>query len=146
MRVRHVLVLLGLAAVVAIGLTSCSELGVVSIDERITQFQSDLNSSTRSTIYEDFHPTLTSDYAALKDPTTTIDTVLPTGTNYSLTITDQSSPSTGVLVTITAGPASLSTPRYLRLVMDMTGLSDYRIVSLELDDGTGAFTSGPQIQ
>jgi hypothetical protein len=140
MKARHIVLLVGVAAVIA-ALASCSLFGIVSIDNRITDFQNDLNSSTRAAIFQDFHPTKTSDYSALKDPKTTIDPLIPpvgTSPNYVLTVTDETSPSTGVLVTITGGSAgAFPTPQYLNLVMDVTGSSDYRIVSLELSTTQG---------
>jgi hypothetical protein len=149
MRTRHILVLLAIAVVLAAGVIGCNPFGSVSITERISQFQTDLNSADRSNIYMNFHPTSTSDYNALKSSSATLDSVIDpvgSGPNYTLTITDQSDPSTGVLVTISAGPAAWSTyPRYLKLVMETTGVGDYRIVSLWLDDGSGNFTGSPQI-
>ena len=77
MRVRHFLFLLGIAVVLAAGVAGCSLFGFVSISDRITQFQNDLNNSDRSNIYQDFHPTSTSDYNALKSSSATLDSVLP---------------------------------------------------------------------
>jgi hypothetical protein len=149
MKARHIFLLIGVAAIL-VALASCSLFGIVSIDDRIATFQSDLNSATRTAIYQDFHPTLTADYSALKDPKTTIDPLIPpvgNGPAYVLTITDETSPSTGVLVTITGGTSGyFPTPQYLSLVMDVTGPSDHRIVALELSDTKGSFTGTPQIQ
>ena len=150
MKSRHALRLVGATLVFAGALAGCSFLNMVSIDERITSFQSDLNSATRATLYEDFNPDLTADYNALKDPTTTIDPLIPVlGTGdapYTLTVTDKSSPSTGVFVTIDGGPAGFGAPKYLKLVMETTGLADYRIVSLELSNTAGSFPGPAQIK
>ncbi|MGA2975411.1 MAG: hypothetical protein ABSF77_08900 [Spirochaetia bacterium] len=143
MRIRRILLPVLVVLILAGGLISCSFLGMVSIDDRIAQFQTDLNSATRSTIYEDFHPTKTSDYNALKDPVT-IEAVFPplgiSDTAYSLTVTDESNPATGVIVTVTGGPASFNAPKHLKLVMDTTGVSDYRIVSLAIDNDDNNYT------
>jgi hypothetical protein len=147
MKTRHILLLIGVAAILG-GLAGCSLFGIVSIEDRLATFQTDLNSATRTVIYQNFHPTRTSDYSALKDPMTTIDVVIPAlGTNpaYSLSVTDKSDPANGVKVTITGGPAGFG-PQYLNLVMDVTGTSDYRILSLELSGTRGYFTGNPQIQ
>ncbi len=147
MRVRHIVLGLLAAAALSGALVGCDLLGMVSIDQRITDFQTSLNGD-RTTLYENFHPTLTSDYNALKDPTTTIDPLIPvlgTGdTPYSLSITDQGSPSTGVMVTISGGGSGWG-PKYLKLVMETTGTSDYRIVSLEIE-GTNSFPGPAQLQ
>lgn len=150
MKGRHILFLIGIAAILAAVIVGCSVAGAtVSVTQRITDFQSDLNSSGRTTIYEDFHPTMTSDYNALKDPTTTIDSVIPPlGTSdpaYVLTVTDDTYPATGVFVTITGGPVTFGAPQYLKLVMAVTGTADYRIVSLALSNTAGSFPT-TQIQ
>jgi len=147
MKARLILLLAGAAAIL-VALASCSLLGIVSIDDRLANFQTDLNSATRSTIYQDFHPTKTSDYNALKSPILTIDVVIPAvGSNpaYSLQVTDKSDPASGVKATITGGPAGFG-PQYLNLVMDVTGTSDYRIVSLELSSVRDSFPGPAQIQ
>jgi hypothetical protein len=122
-------------------------LGIVSIDQRITDFQSDLNMTTRTSAYLNFHPTLTADYAALKDGTT-ITSIFPlpdgSGTAYSLTVTSETD-SAAVLVTVSGGPTSFGSTHYLQLNMSTTGIADYRIVTLEISTST-TFTGTPQIK
>ena len=149
MRTRHVLCFLGLAASLAGAIVGCSLLGSVSIDERIASFQADLNKTDRTSAYLNFHPDLTTDFDTLKSGAT-IMTIFPlpdgTGTSYTLSITDKSSPSTGVFVTVTGGPTpAFFPPLYLKLVMQTTGTSDYRIVSLEWRN-TAVFPGPPQIK
>jgi hypothetical protein len=135
MKPRHLIRIAVAGPLLAGLLAGCSLLGFVSITERVAQFQVDLNSSTRVALYENFHPDLCYDYSALKDPVATIDTPMPrvgTGTQYVLSITDDTAPSNGVIVTVTAGPAAYgTTPKYLKLVMEISGLGDYRIASFE---------------
>ncbi len=143
MRVRHILVLLGIAVLLTAGVVGCSLFGIVSISDRVAQFQSDLNTADRANIYQNFLSTM-SDYAALKDPTTTINTVYPlvgSGTGYALSVIDQTNPSSGVIVEITAGPAgySPSYPRYMKLVMTASGLNNL-ISALYQDNGPGTTT------
>jgi hypothetical protein len=147
MKPRHLIRIVVAGTLLAVLLAGCSLLGFVSIDERMAQFQDDLNSVDRLTLYNNFHPDLTADYAALKVPSLTIDTLIPlratTDPLYALAVTDQASPSTGVLVTITGGPASYGAPKYLKLVMETSGIGDYRIVSLQQSSIT-TFTGTPQ--
>jgi hypothetical protein len=67
-------------------------MGGASIEQRIV-FQSDLNTSARSNIYQDFLPTVT-DYTALKNPSSTFNTLFPSAPpNYLLTVMKESMPS-----------------------------------------------------
>ena len=148
MRVRHIV--LAVVVLLAGVLVGCDFIAPVSIDQRITDFQADLNKTTRTSAYLNFHPTLTKAYDALKDGST-ITTLFPlpdgTGSSYVLTVTDESAPgTTGVLVTVTGGPTSYLGTHHLILVMETTAISDYRIVSLSTDDGAGHFLSTPQIE
>ena len=150
MKLRHVL-LAAAVAVIAVGFLATCDLftSPVSIDQRIADFQSDLNNAVRTSAYNDFHPTMTADYNALKDGST-INTLFPVvngGTTYTLTVTDESSPSTGVMVTVSGGPNTFNSgsPKYLKLVMAVTGTADYRIVSLEMET-TAVFPGPAQIQ
>jgi hypothetical protein len=135
MKARHVYAILAAASLAALALTSCS-LSSVSIEQRISTFQSDLNTTDRIAVYQDFHPTLTHEYNNLKDPSTSgfdAEFPVPTVTNYSLSIYDKSNPTAGVIVQVTAGPASGSTfvpTYYLSLTMATTGSDDWRIVTL----------------
>jgi hypothetical protein len=144
MRVRHYVLFILVALAMAGMFVGCDLLGFVSIDQRVTDFQDSLNAADRSTLYTNFHPTLTSDYAALKDPTTTINQLMPplgTGdTTYTLTVADETDPATGVIVNVTGGPASYGAPKHLKLVMDVTGTGDYRIVSLAMDNNDSVYT------
>ena len=145
MKIRHIVPLILVAGALASTIVGCS-LNAVSISQRISQFQSDLNSQDRTSAYLNFHPTLTLSYTALASGTT-ITTYFPLvngGTQYSLAITDQNSPSSGVRVTVNPGPVAFGpTPQYLNLVMATTNNDDWRIVSLALSNTYGSY---PTIQ
>ena len=85
MKSRHLFAILVGAALIVWTLASCDLLSSVSIAQRVSDFQSDLNSN-RANIYNDFHPTLTTQYNALKDPVTSgFNTAYPVpGPSYSL--------------------------------------------------------------
>ncbi len=147
MKPRYIVLVVVVAAVTGL-LAGCDLLGV-TIDQRVTAFTTDLNSTTRTSAYLNFHPTLTASYDALKDGVT-ITNLFPvpdgTGSAYDLQITDKSNPSTGVLVTVTGGPTSYGGTHHLILVMATTGTSDWRIVSLSMDNGSGTYPGTPQIE
>ncbi len=77
------LLLLGLLVLAFVG---CKPLSV-SVDDRIALFLSDVNSANWSSIYLNFHPTLTEDYAIISsNPTVAWDSVFPTEyAPYSIT-------------------------------------------------------------
>jgi hypothetical protein len=144
MRVRHYVIFLLVVLAMAGVLVGCDILGFVSIDQRVTDFQDSLNAADRTSLYLNFHPDQTADYAALKDPTTTIDVLMPrlgTGdTAYTLTVADESDAAAGVIVKVTGGPATYGAPKHLKLVMATTGTADYRIVSLAQDNNDSVYT------
>jgi hypothetical protein len=143
MKARHIVFFLVVAGLVAWTLISC-DVGAVSIADRISSFQDDLNTSSRSNLYKDFHPTETTEYPALANPSAIagFNTLFPVpGTAYSLSVVDSSN-SNAVIVQVAAGPTGgLYTPPgfYLRLKMDTTGTKDNRIVTLDasLSQGGG---------
>ena len=118
------------SAVLAWALMSCDLLNSVSIDQRISNFQADLNNSDRSNIYQDFHPTETSLYDTLKSDQSTIDTPypVPSGTNYAIVIDDESN-TAAVVAHMTSYPGTV-TLIYLQLQMDTYNGKDWRIVKL----------------
>ena len=144
MRVRHIVLFLGVAVALAGVLAGCDMLGFVSVEQRVTDFQTSLNAADRSTLYLNFNPDKTGDFNALKDPTTTIDVPMPplgTGdTAYTLTITDKTDPMAGVIVNVTGGPATFFAPKHLKLVMETTGIGDYRIDSFAMDNNDSNYT------
>ena len=148
MRVRHILYLVVVAAAAALALAGCELFGFVSIDQRISKFQDDLNASDHSAAYENFHPDKCSDYNTLKGSSSTLDVLFPVRVGgdaaYSLSVTSEGDTS-NVRVTVTGGPGSFGGPKYLNLSMATTGLGDNRIVSLELET-SNSFPGPPQIQ
>jgi hypothetical protein len=120
------------AGLMAWALISCS-LNAVSIDQRISDFQSDLNTTDRSNVYQDFHPTMTASYDPLKDPITSgFNTAyLPPGPSFSLSVVDESNPSSGVIVKVNSGlSGTWGTPFYMLLTMATYNGNDWRIVTL----------------
>ncbi|HUI69334.1 MAG TPA: hypothetical protein VL354_02365, partial [Spirochaetia bacterium] len=141
-KARHIATILIGAGVTTWVLMSCNLSGV-SIDQRISDFQSDLNTSDRANVYQDFHPTETSQYNALKDPNTSqFNTNFPPG-SYTLSVVNESN-TTAVIVRVTGPTSGLGypSPYYLSLSMDTYNGNDYRIVTLSV----GGATSGPYQQ
>jgi hypothetical protein len=139
MKARHVAAIVVGAALVVWGLASCNLLNPVSIQQRIDDFLADLNTSTRTNIGQNFHPTATTEYAALQDPNLSgINTTFPVG-SYSSTTIDQSNPSGGVIVQISGPNAVLSSPYFLKLTMQTTNSNDWRIVTLSLSQINGSY-------
>ena len=63
---KHKLIIIKIILLILISLIFYACTSTVSIDERITNFINDLNSSDRSSTYLNFHETLTNDYNAIK--------------------------------------------------------------------------------
>jgi hypothetical protein len=103
MKVKHLIPAAFLVLAVVAGLTGCDLFGI-SIAERISDFQADLNKSDRSSVYLNLHSTLTQDYNAAK-AATFWNTNFPyiAGTSYSITNVVSSNPA-NVTATIT-GPS-----------------------------------------
>jgi hypothetical protein len=136
MKTRHIAATLMAATLLAWALVSCNLNPVVSIDQRVSNFASDL-SNNRTNAYQNFDPDQTKLYQALANPTYSWNTLFPPS-QYTFQITDESSPSTGVLVTV-ASPGGFATP-YLKLVMATYKDTDWRIVQLFLAGTPGGFT------
>ncbi len=142
MKLRHILVIMAGSALVLWSLASCDLLGGTTIDQRVSNFQSDLNTSTRTNVYNDFHPTQTTQYNALKDPATVgfNTTYPPPGPSYSLSIVDKSNTS-AVIVLVSAGShATWAVPYYLSLNMAQYNSNDWRIVSISDSQTNGSYT------
>ena len=139
MKARHIFAGLVVAALVAWTMVSC-DLGAVSIKDRISSFQDDLNTSSRSNVYKNFHPDHAV-YFALKDPNGTLfNTVYPPGSTYSLSIVDDSN-SSAVIVLVNPGDHSIwAVPYYMSLDMDTTSKNDWRIVTLSDSQTNGGYT------
>lgn len=75
--------LLVIAAVVAAGFFSCAVEEGVEIKERIDDFMAALNAGNYSNLYKHFHPTETSNYDGIKDPSFW-NTDFPSGETYTL--------------------------------------------------------------
>jgi hypothetical protein len=142
MKTRHIAATLTAAAFLAWALVGCNLNPVVSIDQRVSNFASDLNSN-RTNAYQDFDPDQTQMYQALANPAYSFDINFPAGNpQYAFQITDESSPSTGVFVTVTSYPAGYSN-KYLKLVMATYKDTDWRIVQLYWSSTPGVF--GPAL-
>ncbi|MGA2378909.1 MAG: hypothetical protein ABSG85_06330 [Spirochaetia bacterium] len=133
MKARHLFAIFVGAGLILWSLASCN-LNSVSISDRIGDFQSDLNTSSRTNVYNDFHPTMTAAYGPLKDPVGSGFNLAypPPGPSYSLSIVDQSNPSAGVIVAVNSGSSGpgYSFPYYLKLTMATYNSNDWRIVTL----------------
>ena len=106
----------------------------VTIEERIGLFVVDLNAAYRNAGYQNFHPTLTQDYEALKGSdwwTTYFPVAGAADPDYTFVITSQSVAS-AVLVTIDGGPAVWGGPKDYKLAMatDTENENDWRIQSI----------------
>ncbi len=121
----------------------------VSVTQRITQFQTDLNNADRTNIYLNFDSTKTTEYNAIKDPKYW-DTPYPVPAagdqKYAITITDDSDPS-NVTATM-AGPASFSASGSALsavFVMSQEGF-DYFIRTLDVSQGTTLYNEIKRIR
>ncbi len=143
MKARHVVAILIAAGLIAWTLISCKPSTAVSISERISSFQDDLNTTARTNVYKNFHPDETADYGPLGSSDLTLfnTTYPPPGAAYSLSIVDSSNPSAGVIVVVnTGGHAAWTAPYYLKLTMDTFDGDDWRIVTLSDSQTNGSYT------
>ena len=134
--------LLALAALAVVGASSCSLFdlfGGVGIAARISYFEGELNSSDRSLTYRQFHPTLTTDYDAIKAPrfwSTFFPVVATRDDPYVITTTgDPVANPTDVRATID-GPLSFGGPKNVKLVMAKDG-SNWMIQALYFQNADG---------
>ena len=109
-----------LAAVLVLAIVGCDLLGV-SVQDRVSLFLADLNSTDRSDIYLNFHPALTVDYSALQGGAfPDWSTLFPTGGNipYSINNLDTADPGnvTGDFVSING--VWLTHPFVFRMAQD----------------------------
>jgi hypothetical protein len=147
MKPRHLFAILAGAALIVWTLASCDILpntGPVSIAQRISDFQADLNTTDRTNVYNDFHPDMTTQFNALKNPGLVgFNTLFPLpGPSYSLSIVDSSNPS-AVIVQVTAGStdgSGYTVPFYLQLAMATVNTNDWRIVTLADSQTNGSYT------
>jgi hypothetical protein len=121
------------AAVLALTISGCDMLGV-GVQDRVTMFLGDLNSSDRGDIYLNFHPTLTTDYPAIQNGTyPDWSTLFPIGTYipYSISNLDTSDPGnvTGDIDSVNGAWAG---PKAIVFRMAQEGL-DWMIQEMDLD-------------
>jgi hypothetical protein len=136
MKTRHVLAVVVGAALILWTLASCDMLGV-SIAQRVSDFQADLNTTSRTNVYQNFLPGATAD--ALKDPVTSgFNTTYPLG-SYSLSLVDSSN-SSAVIVKVSGPHATWSSPYFLSLNMATYNGNDWRIVNLSDSQTNGGYT------
>jgi hypothetical protein len=137
MKARNILSILTGATLVVWALASC-DLGGVTIDQRISTFQSDLNTTGRGSAYQDFDPSDT-DYPLLKNGSY-FSTAFPPPppANYSLTVISENNTSS-VIVQVT-GQSSLGvSPYYLNLGMTTISGNNWVIQTLYMSTSS----SGP---
>ena len=110
----------------------------MTLEERIAQFETDLNLTDRSDIYMNFHSTSTLDYDAIRDPTY-FDITLPVpgsgDTPYDIVIVDDTN-AFAVTATIDSTAMGVGSPYDAIFGMKLEGF-DYKIVSLQVDYGAG---------
>jgi hypothetical protein len=103
----------------------------VSIEQRVQDFESDLNDANRDDTYLNFHPTLTADYATITGDGTVFDNAFPPADrNYSIVITDQSNPN-NVIGSIDADGPGFVGPLDIYFKMAQDGF-DWMIEELSL--------------
>ncbi len=140
MGAKRIVGLIALATVVALAVISCG-VAPVTIDDRLNDFLSSLNSSTRSDMQGNFHPTDTQDYSTLPNfDWTTPFPLVNSDTAYSLSSIDETDP-TNVTAVIT-GPAAFGTGSpAIKFVMEIYGTDDYRIEQLWLGTSQSNLTN-----
>ena len=104
MRNRNILVILITSTFVMWTIASCN-MGGVTIDQRIADFQSDLNTPDRSSAYQDFDPNMT-DYSELKSGSFFLTDFPVPPSNYTLSVISESNTS-AVIVQVTTGPSTV---------------------------------------
>ncbi len=131
MKPRHLIAFAALSLVVLAALSSCDLFGI-SIQNRISQFVTDLNSS-RANLNNDISNSSLDKSAGVLDTLwweTTFPAPGPSDTQYSITLFDYSDPSnvTGTIL----GPANYSPAAAIKFVMVKDG-ADYFIQQIYLD-------------
>ncbi len=121
-------------AAIAAGCTLLS----VSITDRLALFADDLSSADRSTVYTNFHPTLTTDYDAAK-AASYWDALFPTGTYtiYSINAADPAA-----VTAVMDGPAAFGTGLNAVFKMAKSG-EDWMIEEITSID---TYPSSPVVQ
>lgn len=132
MNLRKTVVLATIVIVALLTLYGCGLFGV-SIEQRIQDFESDLNDANRDDMYLNFHPTKTADYGPITGDGTVFDTAFPPADrNYSIIISDQSS-TDNVIGIIDADGGGFGGPLEIYFKMAQDGL-DWMIEELRLED------------
>jgi hypothetical protein len=126
MKIRHIIITIVTAVLLVLALQSCSLFGT-SIDARIDMFVDDLNYTDRSSAYTNFHPDETSDYNALKEPTSTFDVWFDPGSFYD--VYNRSESGDTVTADIDGG---IYSGTEIIFYMAKDGLFDWKIESIRL--------------
>ena len=101
MKARNILAILSAGTLLASALVSCN-LGGTTIDQRVSDFQSDLNTADRSSAYQNFSSSM-SDYTLLKSGSTFTAAFPLPPPNYTLSVISESNTS-AVIVQVSSGP------------------------------------------
>jgi hypothetical protein len=146
MKIRHVAAIPIGAGLLTWALLCCSIAGPteVTIDQRVADFQSDLNTSDRASAYQDFSPN-DNLYTALQSGSYFASVFPVPPPNYSLSVIDESNPSTGVIVQVSGPPPSglgYSSPYFLNLTMTETSDSIWLIESLYIGSASNGGSGG----
>lgn len=145
MKARTIIGFVALALVLALALSGCM-FGPLTIEGRISKFISDLNTTDRLNVYQNFSPTETADYGSIGSGFYW-ETPFPSGADtdpeYAAVVTDSTNP-LAVLVTIT-GPGAFLGPKDFKFVMvgevTESGGTNWLIHELWIDDGAGGWTA-----
>lgn len=132
---KRILALAVLFLVIVLVISGCM-IGL-TLEARIQRFADDLNTSERTNIQDNFHPSLTNDYPII-DPDY-FDTPFPRplvgDAPYTITIQDTSNEA-AVLASIDGDALPVAGPVDAIFSMAPDGL-DYKIVNLKVDWGSG---------
>lgn len=133
---KQILALAGLGLLILAVFSGC--MFGLTLEQRIQRFASDLNTTARTEIQDNFHPSFTVDYAAIGNPGYFSIPFPPRGgsdTSYVIAIQDSSN-ETAVLATIDGTALPVTGPVDAIFSMALDGL-DYKIVNLRVDWGSG---------
>jgi hypothetical protein len=133
---KRTLRLAALGGLIVLALAGC--MFGKTLEGRIGQFEADLNLDLtgRSGIYLNFHPTLTTDYEAIKDPEYFDSSFPPRAgaeTPYVITILDKTDPAS-VTANISSTAIGVNPSYSLQFTMALDGM-DYKIAKIYADLG-----------
>ena len=118
MKAKHILVIFLALVLLPLSLVTCNLLGGTTIDQRVAQFQSDMNTTDRSSAYQNFSSSMT-DYASFRNGSSFSTAFLVPPPNYTFSIISESNTSS-VIVQVSSGSVLTYSPPNCYLNLDMT--------------------------